>query len=118
MLVNTNNSTNFGQIIVAPEVMMTVVREATLSVGDVASLTSPSTGIFRRGQGREGVTLQTSEGGLKIDVHVTLQENSNMVEAAKAVQVAVVDAVDQIVGATVESVDVHVENVSFKNETA
>lgn len=118
MLVNTNNSTNYGQIIVAPEVMMTVVREATLSVADVSSLTSPSTSIFRRGQGRDGVTLQTSESGLKIDIHVTLQENSNMVESAKAIQIAVVDAVDQIVGANIEAVDVHVENVSFKSESA
>ena len=59
MLVNTNSLEHFGQIIVAPEVIMQVVREATLSVSDVASMASPTTSIFRRGQGREGVTLQT-----------------------------------------------------------
>ena len=82
MLVNTNSSINYGQIIVAPEVIMKVVRETTLNVSGVASMASPTTGIFRRGQGREGVTLQTTESGLKIDIYVTLQENSNMVDAA------------------------------------
>ena len=117
MLVNTNSSINLGQIIVAPEVIMKVVHQATLTVPDVASLATPTTGIFRRGQGRDGVNLQASEGGLKIDIHVVVQENSNMIEAAKAVQVAVSDAVDHIVGTDIESVDVHVENISFTNDT-
>ena len=96
---------------------MTVIRQATLTVPEVSALANPTTGIFRRGQGRDGVTLQASEGGLKIDIHVVIQENSNMMEAAKAVQVAVSDAVDHIVGTHIESVDVHVEDVTFKNDT-
>ena len=118
MLVNTNSPINYGQIIVAPEVIMTVVREATLNVSHVASTASPTTGIFRRGQGRDGVTLLQSEDGLKIDIHVALKQNSNMVETAKAIQIAVTDAVDQIIGVNIQTVDVHVENITFKNDDA
>lgn len=116
MLVNTNNPINHGQIIVAPEVMMTVVRQATQSVPNVASMISPSTGIFRRGQGRDGVTLTQTEDGLKIDIHVVLQQNSNMMETAKAIQIAASDAVDQIIGVKTKSVDVHVEDITFNND--
>lgn len=97
---------------------MTVVREATLNVPNVASMASPTTGIFRRGQGRDGITLQHLDDGLKIDIHVALKQNSNMVEAAKAIQVAVADSVDQFIGVNIQTVDVHVENISFKNDDA
>lgn len=95
---------------------MTVVRHAAQSVSDVSSMVSPSTGIFRRGQGRDGVTLTPAEDGLKIDIHVVLKQNSNMMEAAKAIQVAVSDAVDQIIGVQTKSVDVHIEDVAFNND--
>ncbi|MEM9776455.1 MAG: Asp23/Gls24 family envelope stress response protein [Chloroflexota bacterium] len=106
---------NHGQIVVAPEVIMTVIREATLSVGQVDSMVSPSTSLFSRSQGRDGVTLQQSDAGLKIDIHVALEQNSNMMEVAKSVQASVSDAVDQIIGLEVESIDVHIEDITFKN---
>ena len=116
MQVNMNGPINHGQIIVAPEVMMTVIRQAAQSVPDVSSMVSPSTSIFRRGQSRDGVTLVQSENGLKIDIHVALKQNSNMMETAKAIQIAVSDAVDQIIGVKIESVDVHVEDITFNND--
>ena len=104
-----------GQIIVAPEVIMTVIREATISVNQVDSMVSPSTSLFRRSQGRDGVTLQQSDAGLKIDIHVALEQNSNMMEVAQSIQSVVADAVDQIIGLDIESIDVHIEDITFKN---
>jgi uncharacterized alkaline shock family protein YloU len=115
MFVNTNNPISYGQIIVAPEVMMTVIRQAAQNVPDVASMTSPATSMFRRGQGREGIILGQSENGLKIDIHVVLKHNVNMIETAQAIQSAVSEAVDQIIGVSVSSVDVHIEDITFNN---
>ena len=95
---------------------MTVVRQATQSVPDVASMISPATGLFRRGQGRDGVTLTQSDDGFKIDIHVVLKQNANMMETAQAIQVSVSDAVDHIIGVKIKSVDVHIEDVSFNND--
>lgn len=115
MQVNMDKQANHGQIVVAPEVIMTVIREATVGVSQVDSMVSPSTSLFRRSQGRDGVTLQQSDAGLKIDIHVALEQNSNMMEVAQSIQIAVSDAVDQIIGLEVESIDVHIEDITFKN---
>ena len=95
---------------------MTVVRQATLSVPDVASMVSPTSGIFRRGQGRDGVTLTQSDDGFKIDIHVVLKQNANMMETAQAIQISVSDAIGHIIGVDIKSVDVHIEDVSFNND--
>jgi len=113
MLVNSSNEINHGKIIVAPEVTMAIVRQATQNISNVASMVSPTTNIFRRNQGRDGVTLTQSEDGLKIDIYVILKQNTNMVETAKTIQVAVSDAVDQLIGIQLTAVDVHVEDVTF-----
>lgn len=94
---------------------MTVIRQAAQNVPDVASMTSPATSMFRRGQGREGIILGQSENGLKIDIHVVLKHNVNMIETAQAIQSAVSEAVDQIIGVSVSSVDVHIEDITFNN---
>ncbi|MDJ0754062.1 MAG: Asp23/Gls24 family envelope stress response protein [Ardenticatenaceae bacterium] len=104
---------SIGRIEVAPEVIATIAYFATIAVDGVAQTVSPSSGRFRRGTVKhEGVILTYEGNRLLLDIYIWIEPGKNMMNTSRAVQQAVYEAIDQMVGMEVQTVNVHVENVS------
>ncbi len=107
---------SIGRIEVAPEVLLTIVRQEVLSVEGVnrmASIPSEVSHLFRRASRQEGVVLDYSNNRLAFDVYVYMDPDVNLRETSRAIQVAVIEAIDKMVGVPVEAVNVHVEDVIY-----
>ena len=116
--LQTDNQESIGRIEVAPEVIQTIAYYATTSVEGVAQTQSPSTSRFRRNSAKfDGIILSGSGNNFLIDIHIWIKPGNNMVETARAVQKAVFEAIDQMVGIPIQAVNVHVENVSPSDQT-
>ena len=113
---------SIGRIEIAPEVLTTIVQHTTLSVEGVnrlASVPADMSRLFRRAVRSDGILLNYSENNLPFDVYVFMDPHVNVLETSYAVQVAVLEAIDKMVGIPVDAVNVHVEDVVYAmNETA
>lgn len=107
---------SIGRIEVAPEVLLTIVRQEVLGLRGVrkmAPIPSDVGQFFRRSSRHDGVLLDYSENRLAFDIYVYMEPDVNLRETSRAIQVAVVEAIDKMVGVPVDAVNVHVEDVVY-----
>jgi uncharacterized alkaline shock family protein YloU len=112
---------SIGRIEVAPEVLTTIVRFATLGVEGVSRLSPapPEVGsFFRRSARQDGIILDYADGKVAFDIYVLMKPNVNILDTSHALQTAVVEAIDTMVGIPVRAVNVHVEDVIFRQGEA
>jgi uncharacterized alkaline shock family protein YloU len=113
---------SIGRIEIAPEVLTTIVYLTTLDVEGVnkmAPVPPDVSRLFRKSSGREGIILHYADGTIHFDIYVMMDPHVNVLETSKKVQEAVTEAIDKMVGLSVETVNVHVEDVIYTlDETA
>ncbi|MBC7224528.1 MAG: Asp23/Gls24 family envelope stress response protein [Anaerolineae bacterium] len=106
-----------GKTTIAPEVLLTIVRLTVLSVPGVARLCASRRGGVGRflavGRLGEGVHIEVHDDAVRVDVHVVVHPNGNMIQLARTIQREVARAIHDMVGMTVEAVNVHIEDVLF-----
>lgn len=111
-----------GRIEIAPEVLTTIVRYTTLGVEGVnkmAAVPADVGRLFRRTAGKDGIILDYDDGTLSFEIYVMMDPHVNVLETSQAIQEAVIEAIDKMVGLAVDTVDVHVEDVVYAiDETA
>ncbi len=110
-------SKSIGRIEIAPEVLLTIVRKVVLDmkgVREMASIPADVANFLRRSPRHGGVVLHYKENRLTFDIYLNMDPNVNLRETSRAVQVAVVEAIDKMVGIPVDAVNVHVEDVVYK----
>ena len=108
---------SIGRIEVAPEVIITIVRKEVLGIKGVwkmAPLPAEVGHLFRRATRHNGVILDYTDNRLRLDIYVYMKPDVNLRETSHAIQVAVVEAIDKMVGVPVEKVNVHVEDVVYQ----
>ena len=115
-----NVQESIGRIEVAPEVLVTIAHHASLRVEGVAKMApipADVARLFRRESRQSGVLLElTGENKVKFDIYVIMSPHVNIMETSKRLQTAVAEAVDTMVGISVEAVNVHVEDVVYAQE--
>lgn len=99
-----------GKITIAPGVLETVVRLTTLAVPGVTRLITPP-GV-RRIFKHDGARIEVSGNSVRAEVYVVTEPDANMLSVGRQIQTEVARAIQGIVGMDVESVDVHIEDVS------
>jgi uncharacterized alkaline shock family protein YloU len=107
---------SIGRIEIAPEVLTTIVHYTTLDVEGVykmAAVPADVGRLFRRSSGRDGIILDYADGTIAFDIYVMMDPHVNVLETSQNVQEAVVEAIDKMVGLSVETVNVHVEDVIY-----
>ncbi|MCA9974159.1 MAG: Asp23/Gls24 family envelope stress response protein, partial [Anaerolineales bacterium] len=72
--------------------------------------------LFRRSIQHDGILLNLSEDKVKFDIYVIMNPNVNIMETSRALQAAVVEAIDTMVGIPVDAVNIHVEDVVYSQE--
>jgi uncharacterized alkaline shock family protein YloU len=92
-----------GKITIAPEVLETTARLTTLAVPGVARLTSPPG--MQRLLRHDGVKIKVTGNSVQVNLYVVAEPD-------------VTRAIQDMIGMQVQSVDVHVEDVSRFSEEA
>jgi uncharacterized alkaline shock family protein YloU len=115
-----NVQESIGRIEVAPDVLVTIAHFASLRVEGVAKMASIPADVarlFRRESRKSGILLNlTDDNKVKFDIYVIMSPHVNIMETSKRLQTAVAEAINTMVGISVEAVDVHVEDVVYATE--
>ena len=102
-----------GLVMISPQVLVTIARQATLNVPGVVSM-SPGITFNRflgRGKGRQGVRVTVEEGTVSIDLFIIVEPQVNMLRLGQEIQREVTRAVQELVGMPVREVNVHIQDV-------
>ncbi len=104
---------NSGLVMISPQVLTTIARQAALNVPGVVSM-SPGISFnrfLRRGKGREGIRVAVEEGAVSIDLFLIVEPQVNMLRLGQEIQREVTRAIQDLVGMPVREVNIHIEDV-------
>ncbi len=107
---------SIGRIEVAPEVLVTIARfavERIEGVDQMAQVPADIARLFQRGLRQDGVLLDLSENKVRFNIYVIMSPHVNLLETSRAVQTAVNEAIETMVGIPVDAVNVFVEDVHY-----
>ena len=106
------------RIHIADEVIASI---ATLAMGKISSITLSSTGVSEGLAGflgkksySKGVKVEANEGGVTLEIYVTMEYGCRINEVGKRIQVAVRENVEGMTGLRVRQVNVHVLGINVK----
>jgi len=105
-----------GKITVAPEVLETIARLTALAVPGVARMISPP-GV-RRLLRHDGAKIEVIGNSVCVKLYVVTEPHVNMLSIGRQIQAEVTRAIQDMVGMEVQSVDVHIEDVTYLPEGA
>jgi len=132
--MNENMSTNVqldananGSVSFATDVVATIAGLAATEIEGVASMAGANNGtsladiLSRRMTSNsknltKGVKVEVQDGKVIVDVNFIVEYGSPVPEVAKNIQENVKKAIETMSGLTVETVDVHVQGISFERE--
>jgi uncharacterized alkaline shock family protein YloU len=108
-----------GKTTIAPNVLLTIARLATLDIEGVSHMSTLPGGvnrIFQRGYD-EGVRIRIEEDRVYADLYVILESDVNVREVSRNIQTEVARAISEMVGMEVGRVNVHIEDIKYPNES-
>lgn len=108
-----------GKTTIAPGVLVRIAQLTSLSVAGVAGMAPIPGGVnrlFRREAG-DGVRIELESNSVAADLYLVLDYGVEVRKVSRKVQREVTRALEEMVGMKVTRVDVHVEEISFENET-
>jgi uncharacterized alkaline shock family protein YloU len=108
-------SENLGSVRIARRVLRTVIEEAALSVQGVARLAmnvSQWPHLIGRSLPIHGVALVVRDDVVSVDLYLIAQPDVNLIGVGVAVQEAVGQAVDHILGMRASEINVYVQDVA------
>jgi uncharacterized alkaline shock family protein YloU len=107
-----------GKTTIAPNVLLTIARLATLDVDGVSSMSQLPGGvnrIFQRGYD-EGVRIRIEDDRVYVDLYVQLFSDVNVREVSRNIQQEVFRAISEMVGMDVGRVNVHIDDIQYPND--
>lgn len=103
-------------VTIAPGVLLTIARMATLDVPGVVRMGSTPGGVdrlWKRIPAANGVQIAVDEDTVTAHLYVVAEASANLREMSVQVQKSVSRSIREILGMKVESVNVHIEDVAF-----
>jgi len=107
-----------GKTTVAPDVLVTIVRESALSVPGVSRMADVSGGVnrlFKRGI-NNGVRIEVEDNVVVASLYLILNKDVNIREVGRNVQHQVARAIQEMIGMEVGSIEIHVEDIEYVEE--
>ena len=105
-----------GTIIIAPEVLTTIVRLVALETPGVVTLSSSLSGrmsrVFRGTKSSRGIDVQVEDGAVTVDVYVVAERNAVLLPLGQTLQREIGRAISDVVGMPVHAVNVHFDDIS------
>lgn len=118
----TSEIVNDEEVVISDDVIAAIASKAAMSLAAVHSMSSSAIGdiidMFGVNSQTKGVTVSTKDDTTVIDVYVIVNYGQKFSDIAWDIQETVKSTVENMTGITVESVNVHVQGVTFddKNE--
>ncbi len=108
-----------GKTTIDPSVLVRIAQLTSLSIPGVAGLAPAPGGVNRlfRREASDGVRIELEGNSVATDLYLVLDYGVEVREVSRKVQREVARALEDMVGMKVTRVDVHVEEISFENET-
>ncbi len=101
-----------GKITVEPTVLETIARLTTINVSGVVRIAEKEVDRLL-GRSDRAVVVEVREGGVYVDLHIIAEPGLSLLELGHTIQYEVTRSVQQMVGMTVEAVNVYIEDVIF-----
>lgn len=111
----TDLSTLSSKTTIAPEVLVSIAKLATLGVDGVARL-APRPGSINRlikTQNANGVKIEVEDGRVYLDIYIIVSRDTNVRDVSHSIQNRVVRAINEMVGMEVGRVNIHIEDVDY-----
>jgi uncharacterized alkaline shock family protein YloU len=104
-----------GKTTIAPEVLQSIARLATLQISGVSRLFDPNIGVNRliKRKLSEGVHVEIRDNVVYTDLYVVLNHDIDVREISKNIQLEVARAFSDLVDMSVGSVNVHIEDIDY-----
>jgi uncharacterized alkaline shock family protein YloU len=109
------SATSHGSTTIAPGVLITLARLTALSVPGVAAM-APVPAALRRLLKRntdKGILLELDDDEVSIDLHLVLDQDTNVRQVSRKVQQEVARAIEEMVGMNVRRIDIHIEDIDY-----
>lgn len=103
-------------VTIAPGVLLTIARLATLAVPGVVHMGNTPGGVdrlLRRVPAANGVQIAVSDDTVTVHLYVVAEATANLREMSTQIQRSVERSIRELLGMKVESVNVHIEDVVF-----
>jgi len=104
-----------GKVTIAPEVLVTIARLTTLCTPGVVRMSTDWMGNVNRLLGRTssggGVRIEVEDDAVTVDLYVIVEPGVNMYNLGQAIQAEVTRAINDMVGVTVRTVNIHIQDV-------
>jgi len=107
-----------GKTTVAPDVLITIAKMSALNVPGVSRMANVSGGVNRlikRGV-HDGVRIEVDDNVVVANLYLILDEDVNIREVSRNVQMQVARAIQEMIGMDIGSIDIHIEDIDFKEE--
>jgi uncharacterized alkaline shock family protein YloU len=103
-------------VTIAPGVLLTIARMATLDVAGVVRMGSAPGGVnrfWRRVPAANGVQLTIENGTVTAHLYVVADASASLREMSVKIQRSVARSIQELLGMKVDSVNVHIEDVAL-----
>jgi len=107
-------------VTIAPGVLLTIARLATLDVPGVVRMGSTPGGVdrlLRRVPSANGVQIAIDDDTVTAHLYVVAEASANLREMSVQIQRSVERSIRDLLGMRVASVNVHIEDVAFASAT-
>ena len=107
-----------GKTTIAPDVLLTIARLATLEIQGVSRMASVPGGVSwipKRSQA-DGIRIDIEDDRVYVDIYVILHHNVNVREVSRNIQREVTRSISKMVGMEVGRVNIHIEDIDYPSE--
>lgn len=110
--------TTDGKTTIAPDVLLTIARLATLQVDGVSRMCSEPFGMSRIFQRKvhQGVRIEIEDDKVNADIYVIMKRDINIRDVSRNIQQSVSRAISEMVGMEIGRVDIHIEDMDYSEE--
>ena len=107
-----------GKTTIAPDVLLTIARLATLEIAGVSRMAPISGGVswIPKKSQADGIRIEIEEDRVYADIYVILHNNVNVREVSRNIQREVTRSISKMVGMEVGRVNLHIENIDYPSE--
>jgi uncharacterized alkaline shock family protein YloU len=113
----TKDYRSAGTTTLTPDVFLTIARQASLEVEGVHSMARVQGGMKgSAGRPRDGVRLYVEDNVVFVDLFLVLEQDVNIREVSRNVQLAVARAITEMTGMEAGHVNIHIEDIHFPTE--
>jgi uncharacterized alkaline shock family protein YloU len=111
-----------GAVVIAPQVITTVVRQVVEATPGVARLSNSFSGrmtrVFRGSRSTGGIDVQVEDGAVTIDVYIIAMPNTALLPLGQGLQHEIYLAISDVIGMPVRMVNIHFADVEDPFDTA